>query len=84
MVVDPGSDETGVLTLTWEGAENADFYILLAVDSEHGGLRQRASMTGRGSTMARLVLRNVTGLNSGTQYLGIVIEVQEIGRRHRE
>ena len=60
----------GELTLTWEGAKNADFYILLAVDIntneyDRAQVNDGAARTG-----------NITGLDSGTQYLGIVIAVK--------
>lgn len=63
--------EPGELTLTWEGAQGADFYILLAVDVN---TRQydRARVNDGAARMG-----NVTGLDAGTGYLGIVIAVKQ-------
>lgn len=72
------SDDTGTLTLTWEGAENADFYILLAVDMStvaSGNVRYDRSRVNEGDARRG----DVTGLNSGTRYLGIVVAVQGTG-----
>ena len=60
----------GELTLTWEGAANADFYLLLAVDvntRQYDRARVNDGAAREGT---------VTGLDAGTQYLGIVVAVK--------
>lgn len=61
----------GEMTLTWEGAKNADFYLLLAVDVN---TRQydRARVNDGAARMG-----TVTGLDADTQYLGIVVAVKQ-------
>lgn len=72
------SNAAGVLTLTWEGGENADKYILLAVDmTNHPGGPYPYDRSGVNDPMART--GNITGLSSGTSYLGIVIAVKGEG-----
>ncbi len=73
------SSADGTLTFTWEGADNADFYILLAVDLaaydagesnyyKDSSVHDPAARTG-----------NVTALTSGKSYLGLVIAVRGSG-----
>jgi titin len=72
------SDEAGNLTLTWEGAQNAEFYVLLAVDMStvgSGNIQYDRSRVNDGAAR----MGNVTGLNSGTDYLGIVIAIKGSG-----
>ena len=64
------STDTGELRLTWEGAANADFYILLAVDIETREV-DRSQVNDGAARMG-----DVTGLNSGARYLGIVVAVK--------
>ena len=69
------STDTGEMTLTWEGAENADYFILIAVDmrtlDDEVVLYDRSQVN---DGMART--GDITGLDSGGDYLGIVIAVQ--------
>ena len=72
------SDEAGTLTLTWEGGENADFYLLIAVDLASVGtdsLDYDRSRINDGMATTG----DVTGLNSGSEYLGIVIALKSDG-----
>lgn len=73
------SNGAGELTLTWEGGENADFFLLLAVNmtnAAQGGpypydrsrVNDPKSRTG-----------NVTALRPGAPYLGIVVAVKVTG-----
>ena len=64
------STDTGELRLTWEGAANADFYILLAVDIDTREV-DRSQVNDGAARMG-----DVTGLNSGARYLGIVVAVK--------
>lgn len=72
------SDAAGTLTLTWEGGENADHYILIAVNMtnhDQGGPYpyDRSQVGGDVRT------GNVTGLSPGAPYLGIVVAVKGSG-----
>ena len=72
------SNAAGELTLTWEGSHNADFFLLIAVDLASvgtGSLDYDRSRIDDGMATTG----NVTGLNSGSSYLGIVIAVQTDG-----
>ena len=72
------SDGTGELTLTWEGGENADFFLLIAVDLASVGTGSLDYDRSRvNDPMA--TTGDVTGLNSGSRYLGIVIAVKSDG-----
>ena len=76
--VEASTTGAGELTLTWEGGQNADFFLLLAVDMnsvaagnvtyDRARVNDPAARTGM-----------VTGLDSGTQYLGIVIAIKGTG-----
>ena len=63
------------LTLTWEGAENAEYYILVAVDVAAyaaGDLVYETASVSDGAARTGMV----SNLNSGTSYLGIVFAVK--------
>ena len=64
------SNTANTLTFTWEGGENADLYILLAVDV--------ATSTYKDSSITDTAARtgNITALTPGKQYLGIVVAVK--------
>ena len=76
--VEASTTGAGELTLSWEGGQNADFFLLLAVDMnsvaagnvtyDRARVNDPAARTGM-----------VTGLDSGTQYLGIVIAIKGTG-----
>ena len=62
------------LTLTWEGGENADYYILVAVDMTAyaaGDLQYETASAMSGDSTG-----TVSNLTSGTPYLGIVFAVK--------
>ena len=67
------SDATGELTLMWEGAANADLYVLIAVDLDPISWETEVITDGA----ARL--GKVTGLTSGKRYLGIVVATRGTG-----
>ena len=65
------------LTLTWEGGENADYYILVAVDMTAyaaGNLQYETASAMSGDSTG-----TVSNLTSGTPYLGIVFAVKGTG-----
>ena len=67
------SNAAGELTLTWEGAANAESYILIAVHStnftyERTDVSDGAARSG-----------TVTGLTSGANYIGIVVALKGSG-----
>ena len=75
------SDAAGELTLTWQGAENADRYLLIAVDMSGArdtvtGLRLYKTASVNGGESSR---GEVTGLVSGRNYLGIVVALKGSG-----
>ena len=64
------SNSAGELTLTWEGGDNADYFLLIAADMETfeyeiANVSDAAARTG-----------TVTGLTRGATYLGIVVALQ--------
>ncbi len=71
------SDTPRTLTLTWDGGENADYYILVAVDlAEYAAgnlVYETASATAVDTT------GDVSNLTSGKQYLGLVFAVKGSG-----
>ena len=77
-MVEASSDAAGELTLTWQGAENADLYVLLAVDlsSVDSGTVEYEKMT---ITDGAARMGTFSGLTSGTRYLGIVVAVKGMG-----
>ena len=68
---------TGALSFTWEGGENADSVLLLAVDLSTVGTDD--VMYDRAAGDAATRTGQVTGLTSGTQYLGIVVVISGSG-----
>ena len=72
-MVEAVSNAAGELTLTWEGAANADSYILIAVNTtdftyERTDVSDGAARSG-----------TVTGLTSGASYIGIVVVLMGSG-----
>ena len=67
------------LTLTWEGAENAEYYILVAVDvaAFETGAANYYETASVSDGAARTGM--VSNLNSGTVYLGIVFSARGTG-----
>ena len=72
------SDAAGELTLTWEGAANAELYVLLAVDLSSVGT-DTVSYQRQVITDGAARTGTVTGLTSGTRYLGIVVATRGTG-----
>ena len=72
------SDTAGELTLTWEGAANAELYVLLAVDLSSVGTGT-VSYERQVITDGAARTGTVTGLTSGTRYLGIVVATRGTG-----
>ena len=68
---------TGVLSFTWEGGENADIVLLLAVDLSTVGTDDVKYDRAAGDAETRT--GEVSGLTSGTQYLGIVVVIKGSG-----
>ena len=64
------SDAAGELTLTWEGGDNADSYLLIAVHMETFAYETETVAGGVAKT------GTVTGLTGGANYLGIVVALQ--------
>ena len=73
------SDETGKLTITWEGGENADSFVLVALDIaaydagearyyETSSVSDGAARTG-----------DITALTSGKEYVVMVVAIQGTG-----
>ena len=69
------SDAAGSLTLTWEGADNADLYVLIAVNLDADPISWETETVTDGAARTG----TVTGLTSGTRYLGIVVATQGTG-----
>ena len=72
------SDAAGELKLTWEGADDAELYVLLAVDlsSLDSGTVEYEKMT---ITDGAARMGTFSGLTSDTRYLGIVVAVKGMG-----
>ena len=73
------SEAAGTLTLSWEGGDGADFYLLIAVDMSNavqGGPYQHKTAKVDDPT-ARA--GDIGGLTSETRYLGIVVAVKVVG-----
>ena len=64
------SDAAGELTLTWEGGDNADSFLLIAVHMETFAYETETVAGGVAKT------GTVTGLTGGANYLGIVVALQ--------
>ena len=67
------SQAAGELTLTWEGGDNADSYVLIAVHM--GTFEYETTSIGDGAAKTG----TVTGLIGGENYLGIVVALQVLG-----
>ena len=67
------SDDAGELTLTWEGAENADSFVLIAVRVDTFA---HTSMVISDGTARR---GTFTGLASSVDYIGIVVALKGSG-----
>ena len=69
---------TGAISFTWEGGENADYFLLIAVDMstiDSGNIMYDRALV----EDATLRSDDVTGVNAGTEYLGIVVAVKGSG-----
>ena len=64
------SNAAGELTLTWQGGDNADSYLLIAVHLETIAYETEVVAGGVAKT------GTVTGLTGGANYLGIVVALQ--------
>ena len=64
------SDAAGELTLTWEGGDNADSFVLIAVHMETFAYETETVAGGVAKT------GTVTSLTGGANYLGIVVALQ--------
>ena len=67
------SDTDGVLTLTWEGGDNADSFVLIAVRTDTFAYTSLPIADGA----ARM--GTFTGLTSGVDYIGIVVALKGTG-----
>ena len=65
------SDAAGELTLTWEGGDNADSFLLIAVNLQDTADYQTATVLGDAAKAG-----TVAGLTSGGNHLGIVVAPQ--------
>ena len=65
------SDAAGELTLAWEGGDNADSYLLIAVNLQDTADYKTATVLGDAAKAGTVV-----GLTSGGNYLGIVVALQ--------
>ena len=65
------SDAAGELTLAWEGGDNADSYLLIAVNLQDTADYKTATVPGDAAKAGTVV-----GLTSGGNYLGIVVALQ--------
>ena len=57
--------------LTWEGGDNADSYLLIAVNMADTSSYETVTVSDSAARMG-----TVTGLTSGADYLGIVVALQ--------
>ena len=69
------SDDAGELSMTWEGAENADLYVLLAVNLDADPISWERTTIIDGAARSG----TVPGLTIGERYLGIVVAVRGTG-----
>ena len=65
------SNAAGELTLAWEGGDNADSYLLIAVNLQDTADYKTATVLGDAAKAGTVV-----GLTSGGNYLGIVVALQ--------
>ena len=65
------SNAAGELTLAWEGGDNADSYLLIAVNLQDTADYKTATVLGDAAKTG-----TVTGLTGGGNYLGIVVALQ--------
>ena len=65
------SDAAGELTLAWEGGDNADSYLLIAVNLQDTADYKTATVLGDAAKAGTVV-----GLTSGGNHLGIVVALQ--------
>ena len=65
------SNAAGELTLAWEGGDNADSYLLIAVNLQDTADYKTATVLGDAAKTG-----TVTGLTGGANYLGIVVALQ--------
>ena len=65
------SNAAGELTLAWEGGDNADSYLLIAVNLQDTADYKTATVLGGVAKTG-----TVTGLTGGANYLGIVVALQ--------
>ena len=68
------SNAVGELTLTWEDGDNADSYLLIAVNMAGTSDYETLIVSDGAAQMG-----TVTGLTSGADYLGIVVALQGTG-----
>ena len=68
------SNAVGELMLTWEDGDNADSYLLIAVNMADTSDYKTADVSDGAARMG-----TVTGLTSGVNYLGIVVALQGTG-----
>ncbi len=73
------SNGAGELTLTWEGGENADFYILIAVNMTNAAQGGPFPYDRQLVNDPKARTGNVTALRPGAPYLGIVVAVKVTG-----
>ena len=73
------SNAAGELTLTWEGGENADFYILIAVNMTNAAQGGPFPYDRQLVNDPKARTGNVTALSPGAPYLGIVVAVKVTG-----
>jgi hypothetical protein len=72
-MVEAMSDASGELTISWQGADNAERYVLIAVNSTDFTYGRTDVDDG----MARM--GTVTGLTPGASYIGIVVAIKGSG-----
>ena len=65
------SNAAGELTLAWEGGDNVDSYLLIAVNLQDTADYKTATVLGDAAKTG-----TVTGLTGGANYLGIVVALQ--------